>query len=897
MNRRALPPAWHALAAEEALAALRSSPQGLAPEEAAARLARDGRNELPPPPKRSALARFLRQFHNVLIYVLLAAGGITVLLGHLTDAGVIFGVVLVNAIVGYVQEGKAERALEAVRAMLAATAIVLRGGQRQEIAAAELVAGDIVLLGAGDRVPADLRLLREKNLEIDEAVLTGDSVPVEKAVAAVAADAPLAERASMAFSGTVVTKGQATGVVVATGTATEIGRIGTLVASVERVATPLTRKLDQFARRITVFILAGSALTFAFGRFVHGFPAVEIFLAVVGLAVSAIPEGLPAIVTILLAVGTQSMARRHAIVRRLPAVEALGSVTVICTDKTGTLTRNEMTVVAALLPARAIEVSGVGYAPQGGFSAGGAAIDPAAADDLQQLARCALLCNDATLRHADGEWRLTGDPTEGALLTLAMKAGLDAAAERARWPRIDEVPFDAEHGFMATLHHDHESGAAVVFLKGAPERVLARCDRDSSGAPLDAAAWQARIDAAARRGQRVLALASRAAPKDAATLSLADLAGGFELLGMAAIIDPPQPEAIGSIARCREGGVQVKMITGDHPLTAASIGTDLGLNAARPLTGSEIERLDDAALRRRLRETDVIARASPEHKLRLVAALQAQGEIVAMTGDGVNDAPALKRADIGVAMGRKGTDAAREAADIVLTDDNFASIANAVAEGRRIYDNVKKSLLFILPTNGGEGGVILLAVLLGLALPVTAAQILWINMVTTITLAVALAFEPAEAGVMRRPPRPPAEPLITRLLLARLAYVTVLMVAATFYVFEWELGRGSTLDTARTAAVNMLVFSEMIYLFNCRSFVASALGRSGFSGNRTALAVSAVLVVLQLLFTYEPHMQQLFRSTALDAGSWTLLLALALAKFLAVEVEKAVLRRFGVVRL
>ena len=899
-TRPAPPPAappWHARSGDETLAALGSGPQGLDAERVAAALARFGRNELPPPPRPSPLARLLRQFHNLLIYVLVAAGAVTVLLGHLADAGVIFGVVLINAVIGFIQEGKAERALEAVRAMLAHTAIVLRGGQRREIAAAELVPGDIVLLASGDRVPADLRLLRAKNLEIDESALSGESVPAAKSAAPVAADAPLAECSSMAYAGTVATAGQATGVVVATGAATELGRIGALVAGVEHLATPLTRKLDQFARRITAFILAGAALTFAFGYFVHAFEAVEIFLAVVGLAVSAIPEGLPAIVTITLAIGTQAMAGRHAVVRRLPAVEALGSVTVICTDKTGTLTKNEMTVVDVVLPARTLQASGVGYAPEGGFTAAGSTVDPAADGDLLELARCALLCNDATLRHGDGQWLLTGDPTEGALLAMAMKAGLDPATERSRWPRIDEVPFEAEHGFMATLHHDHERGATRIFLKGAPERVLERCERQRGGEPLDAPAWTRQVEAAARSGQRMLALAARDAPAGMTALSLADLAGGFELLGLAGLIDPPRPEAAESVARCRAGGVRVKMITGDHALTAAAVGRAVGLDADEVLTGRELDSLDEAALRQRLARTDVIARASPEHKLRLVAALQAEGQIVAMTGDGVNDAPALKAADIGVAMGRMGTDAARQAADIVLTDDNFASIANAVAEGRRIYDNIKKALLFILPTNGGECGVILLAVLLGLALPVTAVQILWINMVTTVALDIALAFEPAEDGVMQRPPRRPAEPLITRMLMLRLAYVTVLMIAAAFIVFEWELGRGVSLEAARTATVNMLVFGELVYLFNCRRFVASSLDWSGLTGNRVALAVAAPLLALQLLFTYEPTMQAVFRTAAIDAQAWLLIAALSLAKFFAVELEKAVLRRFGVLRL
>jgi magnesium-transporting ATPase (P-type) len=888
--------AWHAQPADAVLAALATPAGGLAPEEAARRLARHGRNELPPPARRSALMRFLLQFHNLLIYVLIAAGVVTLALAHYVDAAVIFGVVIVNAIIGFVQEGKAERALEAVRAMLASHATVLRGGQRREIAAAELVPGDLVLLASGDKVPADLRLVRAKNLRIDEAALTGESVPVDKDIEPVAADAVLGDRRSMAYSGTVVTYGQATGVVVATGTRTQIGRIGTLVAGVEEIATPLTRKLDQFARRITAFIVIGAAFVFLFGHYVRDFPAIEIFLAVVGLAVSAIPEGLPAIVTITLAIGTQKMAARNAIVRRLPAVETLGSVTVICTDKTGTLTKNEMTVVRALLPARALDVSGTGYAPEGGFTHDGAAVDPATADDLVEFARCALLCNDAALRHVDGAWQLAGDPTEGALLALALKAGLDAEAERAAAPRIDEIPFESEHRFMATLHHDH-AGHARVHLKGAPERVLDLCATTADGAPLDRARWEAALDQAARAGQRVLALATCEMPKGTTALSLDDIAPRFALLGLAGMIDPPRPEAIEAIADCRAAGIAVKMVTGDHGVTATAIGAQLGLRHEAVLEGREIERLDEAQLAQRVAETDVIARASPEHKLRLVGALRLGGHIVAMTGDGVNDAPALKAADIGVAMGKKGTDAAKEAADLVLTDDNFASIDNAVREGRTIFDNIKKSLLFILPTNGGEAGVILIAVFLGLALPVTAAQILWINMVTTVTLAIALAFEPAEPGVMQRPPRPPAEPLITRLLLARVVYVSLLMVAVTFYVFEWEIARGSSLETARTAAVNMLVIGELVYLFNSRHFVAHSLARDTLTGNPVAFWVSLGLIALQLAFTYAPPLQALFRTTPLDAAAWTLILGLALAKFLAVEAEKAVLRRFGVQRL
>jgi magnesium-transporting ATPase (P-type) len=889
------PDGWHGRSAGDALEALGSDMTcGLTSAEVRRRLEAHGPNRLPEEVRRGPLARFLLQFHNPLIYVLLAAGLVTFWLEHFIDAGVIIGVVLVNAIIGFVQEGKAERALDAVRAMLASHATVVRDGERCEIDATELVPGDLVLVESGMKVPADLRLVRLRNLRINEAALTGESVPVEKNLEAVDAAALLGDRRCMAYSGTVVTYGQARGVVVATGSETEIGRIGTLVSDVGQIVTPLVRRLDQFAKQITLFILVVGALTFAYGHYVVRMPAIDIFLAVVGLAVAAIPEGLPAIVTITLAIGTTLMAKSRAIVRRLPAVETLGSVTVICSDKTGTLTCNEMTAVEVLLPGRTIRVTGAGYAPEGGFRDGEDPVDPQVQADLLELCRCALLCNDASLRRGEGgEWVLVGDPTEGALVALAIKAGIDASAGRECMPRVDEIPFESERCYMATLHHDH-AGRAFIYVKGAPERVLSLCARDACGASVDVDGWSLRMEAAGRQGLRLLALARAEVACGSTALSDADLVPQYELLGLVGMIDPPRPEAVAAVEQCRRAGVRVKMITGDHVVTAAAIGRQLGLDDGWPLSGATIEQLDDAALAERVRQTDVVARASPEHKLRLVSVLQQQGELVAMTGDGVNDAPALKAADIGVAMGARGTDAAREASDLVLTDDNFATIAEAVRRGRVVFDNIKKALLFILPTNGGEAGVILIAVFAGLALPVTAAQILWVNMVTAITLAVALGFEPAERGVMDRPPRPPGEPLITRLLLIRILYVTLLMIAVTFGVYQWEVARGSSLETARTAAVNMLVVGEIVYLYNVRHFTQHAFARDTLYGNPVAFWACVSLVAMQLAFTYAPPMQHLFRTTPLDVMSWSLIVALGLAKFLAVEAEKWVLRRLGV---
>lgn len=915
---------WHAQSAEQVLQTLAVDPsQGLSPDAVAQRLHQHGHNRLPAVRGLPAWRRFLLQFHNPLIYVLLIAGGVTLVLEAHVDALVILAVVLINALIGFVQEGQAEKAMDAVRGLLASQAHVWRSGARQPVAAEDLVPGDLVLLESGDKVPADLRLLRCKNLRITEAALTGESVPVGKHTEAVPAHAPTGDRLCMAYSGTLVANGQGMGVVVATGGRTEIGQIGTLVGGVQSLVTPLTRRLDQFARQITAFIVGVGAVSFAYGYWAAHLPAQELFMAVVGLAVAAIPEGLPAIVTVLLAIGTRRMARQNAIVRRLPAVEALGSVSVICSDKTGTLTQNEMTAVQVVLRSQRLRVTGAGYAPLGDFWAGDTAVQPAQTPQLLALARCAGLCNEARIEpqgltavqpllkptsgvlgsqaqaeadRAEGSWRMVGDPTEGALVTLAHKSGLSAEVLRTV-QRLDVIPFESEHRFMAVLvQAQGDAGQPEVLLKGAPEVVLRLCTH-SGGQPLDAAHWQAAVANAAAQGQRVLALAQCAMPGGTRQLSMDDIRPRFELLGLVGIIDPPRPEAMAAVAECQRAGIRVKMITGDHALTAAAIGAQLGLATCHTLTGEDIEAMDDEALINRVLDTDVFARASPVHKLRLVHALQAQGHLVAMTGDGVNDAPALKAANMGVAMGHKGTDAAREASDLVLTDDNFATIARAVREGRVVFDNIKKTLLFTLPTNGGEAGVIVLAIFWGVALPVTAGQILWVNLITAVTLSLAFAFEPGEEGVMRHGPRPPTEPLLTRPLLLRMVFVSLLMVAVTFSVFEWELSRGSSLEMARTAAVNMLVVSELFYLFHARHFTRSAFRLETFTGNPVAVGVSLLMVALQLLFTYAPFMQAVFQTRALDLLSWSVIGTLAGALFLLIELEKALWRWSGVRRM
>ncbi|MBL4608633.1 MAG: cation-transporting P-type ATPase [Pseudomonadales bacterium] len=886
---------WQTESTEEVLSSLKATIKGLSKEEITSRLAIYGQNRLPEPKTRGSLIRFFHQFLNVLIYVLIAASAVTVMLGHWVDGSVIMAVVFLNSVIGFVQEGKAEDALKAIQQMLSPNAMVLRDNRQITIKAEELLPGDIVLLQSGDKVPADLRLLRVKGLQIQESVLTGESMAVEKITEPVARQSIIGDRHCMAYSGTLVTHGQGRGVVVTIGAQTEIGRISTLVSEVESVTTPLLRQMAQFGRWLTVAILAIAVITFVFGLLLRDYAAAEMFLAAVSLAVAAIPEGLPAIMTITLAIGVQRMAKRNAIIRRLPAVETLGAVTVICSDKTGTLTRNEMTVRTISSSNNLFELSGTGYDPHGAISMTGKDILPEERPFLQELLRAAVLCNDASLEKNNSEWLVHGDPMEGALLVAGLKAGLEIEAEGKQYPRTDLIPFESEHRFMATLHHSH-TGDAFIYLKGAPERVLEMCANQQTidgDQPLNRTFWLDRIEEMAQKGQRVLAIAVKQVSHEKMELTFSDVDSDLTLLGMFGLIDPPREEAIEAVKICDKAGIRVKMITGDHGATALAIARQLKLvNTNDVLTGQEIELLSEQELIQRVLDVDVYARVNPEHKLLLVRLMQDQGLIVAMTGDGVNDAPALKRADVGIAMGQNGTEAAKEAAEMVLVDDNFASIAHAVEEGRTVYDNLKKAILFILPTNGGEALIILAAIVLGFhQLPLTPVQILWVNMITAVTLALSLAFEPPEQNVMQHPPRDAHEPMLTSYLIWRVAFVSVILMSGTFGLFIWEMNSGMSIEHARTVAVNTLVVFEIFYLFSSRYITASVFNWAGLTGNPYVLFATGMLVIFQLGFTYLAPMQSLFGTTAIGFDIWLRIFLVSSSVLFLVELEKYFVRR------
>lgn len=885
---------WHHLKTDEVSRLLGSAPQkGLDDAEVAKRLEHFGPNSVTDRGGVPGWKRFLLQFHQPLIYILLAACAITAFLHEWVDSSVIFGVVVINAIIGFIQESKAEKSIEALSRMIVTEATVRRAGRKLRVPSADLVPGDVVLLQSGDRVPADLRLTDVHNLHCDESSLTGESLPVGKHEEALAADITLADRKNQAYAGTLVTAGQGEGLVWATGDATETGRIARLISSATDISTPLTQKIAYFSKLLLWAILGLAGLTFAVGV-ARGEPAVDMFMASVALAVGAIPEGLPAAVTIVLAIGVNRMAKRRAIIRKLPAVETLGSTTVICSDKTGTLTQNQMTVQEIRAGGLTYEVTGGGYETEGEIRHEGKKLEPGEHPALIECLRAGVLCNDSQLVIDEGRQTVQGDPTEAAMLVAGAKAGLVHSETKDAAPLIDTIPFESDHMFRATLHGGGDR--RVIYKVGAVERLLDRCvdalGDDGKTVPLDKDKVRADVDALASQGLRVLSFARRHTHEDQDSLDHGHVMEGLTFLGIQGMIDPPREEAIASVADCRRAGIMVKMITGDHALTAKVIAAKVGLaDEVDAITGLELEKISDEDLPEIAEATEVFARVAPEQKLRLVRALQSRGHIVAMTGDGVNDAPALKQADIGVAMGISGTDVAKGAADMVLTDDNFASIEAAVEEGRGVFDNLIKFIVWTLPTNLGEGGIIFAAILLGVTLPVLPVQALWVNMTTALLLGLMLVFEPKGTGLMSRPPRDPKRPILTFPLFMRTGLVSLIIIGGGLLLFHYLMIRsGDTVDEARTAVINTVVFVKVAYLFSCRSLHRTVFS-IGFFSNRLVIAGTLATVAVQWLFTYTPVMNRLFQTTPLDAETWAAILAISLFAFIAVEFEKWI--RFG----
>ena len=885
---------WHALPADEVAKRLATSlDQGLDTGEAQHRLQKYGPNRLPEGKTRGPFVRFLAQFNNILVYVLLGAGFTKLMLSLWLDAGIIFAVVILNGLLGFFQEGKAEKALDSIRNMLSAEARTLRGGETRMTPAEELVPGDVVLLESGDKIPADLRLTDVKNLRTEEAALTGESVPAEKIIDPVPEKSTVGDRECMAFSGTMVVSGRASGVVVATGSATELGKINQLLANVSALETPLLRQIKNLGYMITGVVAVVAVAVFSYGHWVMNMDFVELFQAIVGIAVSLIPEGLPALITITLAIGVQRMAQRNAIIRRLPAVETLGSVSRICSDKTGTLTLMEMMVVSAATAESEYQISGNGYAPEGEVKKDG---QPAGKDSVMHLmGRVSMLCNDAELFQVEGVWKVEGDPTEGALYPFGNKLGMDRKTEQQAYPRIDAIPFESEHKFMATLHRAAD-GTEAIYVKGAPEVIMDACDRqqlnDGQTAPFNREHFMQVADKLAAQGERVLALAWLENPGvQAGRLGPADLPQNLVLVGLIGLLDPPRQEAIVAVKECHAGGIRVTMITGDHRITAAAIAKMLGIGDGRTaITGTEIEEMNEAALQEAVRDVDVFARASPEHKLRLVKAIQANKQIVAMTGDGVNDAPSLKKADIGVAMGIKGTEVTKEAAEMILADDNFASITAAVKEGRTVYNNIEKAILFLFPTNFAQALVIAVAIFVGFTLPITAPQVLWVNMVTSVALGLVICFEPHEYDVMSRSPRAVDRSILTGFGIWRVIFVGLALVAFTLWAFFWMKGQGASDNLARTVAVNAITIGQIFYLLNSRFLLDSSLSITSHRGNKYLPMGIGAVVVLQLLFTYAPPLQAVFGNEAIPLHVWPILIAGGVVFFLVVELEKFIIR-------
>jgi len=890
------PAVWHAMSAAEALGALGVDPAaGLSAAELGRRRCEFGPNRMSAALGRPGWLLFLLQFHQALIYILLGATVVSLVLSEWVDAAVIFAVVLVNAVVGFLQESKAEKAIEALTRMVLTEATVRRSGELRRVASEELVPGDVVVLHSGDRVAADVRLLSVRNLQVEEAALTGESQPVAKQAGVLAAATGLAERSNLAFTGTLVTFGMGEGVVVATADRTEMGRIAGMIGQAETLVTPLMGKIASFSRLLLYVILGLAAFTFGIGL-LRGQPWEEMFMASVALAVGAIPEGLPTALTITLAIGVSRMARRKTIIRKLPAVETLGSTTLICSDKTGTLTQNQMTVQEIHAGGRLYQVSGSGYEAEGRIHHEDEVVVVGDNPALIETLGAGLLCNDSRLvADESGRIAVEGDPTEAALLVSAHKAGVSVSDFGRHLPRVESIPFESEYQYMATLH-GIPNETKTIYIKGAVEAIVARCcqalARDGACVDIEPAAILAAAEQMAARGLRVLAFARREMPAAHAELDHHHVSGGLTFLGLQGKLDPPRPEAIEAVAKCRSAGIRVKMITGDHLLTAKAIAAQIGLAEETEMVavnGAQLEALDDAALAELAERAVVFARVAPEQKLRLVRSLQAGGHIVAMTGDGVNDAPALKQANIGIAMGITGTDVSKEAADMVLMDDNFASIEAAVEEGRGVFDNLTKFIVWTLPTNFGEGLVILLAIAIGGELPILPVQILWINMTTAVLLGLMLVFEP-KADIMERAPRDPERPILTGFLQLRILLVALVLLGGCYLLFTHEQARGSSLAQARTVAVNVFVIVELFYLFNCRSFTRSMVAIGVFS-NPWVIFGSLGMVGLQLAFTYLPWMNAVFQSAPLALDSWLRIVAVGAGLYGLIGVEKALSNR------
>jgi len=870
-----------------------------------------GANRLTPQKGKSPITLFLLQFHQPLVYILLAAAIVTFLLQEWVDSGVIFGVIFVNAIVGFIQESKALKAIEALSRSMEGSATVIRAGTKITIPSSDLVLGDIVLLQSGDKVPADLRLVRCRELQVDESALTGESVPSQKNLTALPLETPLADRHNMTYSSTLVTYGTATGIVVETGDGTEIGQINTLIANATILATPLTKKISEFSELLLKIILVLAGLTFVVG-WLHGQPVLETFMAAVALAVGAIPEGLPAAMSIMLAIGVNKMAKRHAIIRKMPAVETLGSTTVICSDKTGTLTQNQMTVQQIFTDQDAYDVTGTGYIPKGDILLNNEKLDiqpdnqqnissPAQFSALYETLKAGLLCNDSRLLEKEGQWKIDGDPTEAALISSALKANFNLTELDQMFPRLDTLPFESQHQYMATLHKpvtesSTESEHSVIYIKGSVESILKRSttalNNQNQLTDIDSARIFKEIDCMAAKGLRVLAFARKIVPANIQQVTHETVDSQLTFLGLQAMMDPPRQEAVSAVKACQAAGIQVKMITGDHVATAAAIAKQIGLKGSVHNTaeqyaysGHALAELSDEKLVEVAENSAVFARVTPEQKLRLVEALQSKGHVVAMTGDGVNDAPALKQADIGIAMGLGGTEVAKEAADMILTNDNFATIEAAVEEGRSVFDNLVKFITWTLPTNAGEGLVILTAIVFGLTLPITPVQILWINMTTALLLGLMLAFENKEPGLMKQPPRKPGTPIINIELSIRIITVSVLMLAGAYGLFNWAFYSHHSLETARTLAVNMFVFGEIFYLFNCRSLRFSMF-KIGFFSNRWLLIGVTAMIALQVFFTHSTIMNRTFGSAPLSLSQWGAVIVSALIIYFVVDLEK-----------